>query len=413
MPRPGGVRAEGRPQGAADRRVPGVPLVARGRPAEPSRQEGEALCLGCHPANAPAFTKAHGGYPVDQASCSGCHSPHSSTQPKLLKTSLHAPVAARSATTCHAAPASGKPFDVNQGRRTVRGVPRCGRHEGHREGTARAVQGRPVPLVSRRRTRREPVAAEGQGNALCATCHKEQAAAVAFKHAPVARPEGCLSCHGAHSTDNEQLLTASPARSACPATRRRRRRSRRRRSQHAPAAADECATCHDAHGSNVKGILKDRMDRVCYGCHADAETNFLKTYAHQPVREGDCASCHEPHGAEGKLLKAAGAKLCESCHADLMKPIEGGRRHEPFVEGSASPATTRTPATSRAWRPTTSARSAPAVTPTSRRRWTRASRSTSRRQRASARPATTRTRPRCRGSCWRRAPTCASPATRS
>ena len=103
---------------------------------------------------------------------------------------------------------------------------------------------------------------------------------------------------------------------------------------HAPAAADECTACHDAHGSNVKGILKDRMDRVCFSCHTDAETSFLKTYTHQPVRDGECSSCHQPHGSGQKgLLKADGAKLCESCHADLMKPLEDGAKHGPFVEG--------------------------------------------------------------------------------
>ena len=155
-------------------------------------KEEKALCLGCHPANAPAFTKAHGGYPVDQVSCSSCHSPHSSAQPKLLKTSVHAPVAAAQCETCHPAPTSGKPFEVNaEGRRAVRRLPRCRRHQGHREGAAPAVQGGrvpPVPQPPRIGAIRSCSRARGTTSASPATRSRTQA--VAFKHAPVASDAG-------------------------------------------------------------------------------------------------------------------------------------------------------------------------------------------------------------------------------
>ena len=44
---------------------------------------------------------------------------------------------------------------------------------------------------------------------------------------------------------------------------------------------EECNSCHNPHGSNMKNIIKDRVDRVCYTCHSDAEGKFLKTYTHQ------------------------------------------------------------------------------------------------------------------------------------
>ena len=141
------------------------------------------------------------------------------------------------------------------------------------------------------------------------------------------------------------------------------------KSKHAPAAGDECTTCHNPHGSDVKGILTDRMDRLCYSCHSEEETKFLKTYTHQPVREGSCAACHDPHGsAESKLLKADGPKLCASCHAALLKPIEAGRATSRSPTACASRVTTRTAATSRGWPPTASRTCARTATRTQDRR---------------------------------------------
>ena len=37
-----------------------------------------------------------------------------------------------------------------------------------------------------------------------------------------------------------------------------------------------CASCHNPHGSNFEGMFRARMDTVCYSCHTDAETNFIK-----------------------------------------------------------------------------------------------------------------------------------------
>ena len=36
------------------------------------------LCISCHSSTEKSFAKAHGGYPVEQKSCTTCHDPHSS-----------------------------------------------------------------------------------------------------------------------------------------------------------------------------------------------------------------------------------------------------------------------------------------------------------------------------------------------
>ncbi len=83
-------------------------------------------------------------------------------------------------------------------------------------------------------------------------------------------------------------------------------------------------------------MLKGRGDRVCFACHADAESRFLKAYTHKPVLDGNCGACHPAHASdEPKLLRATGAKLCQGCHGE---PHEAGagraaRSHKPFVDG--------------------------------------------------------------------------------
>ena len=40
------------------------------------------LCISCHDSGDSSFEDAHAGYPVEEKSCSVCHNPHSSNQPK-------------------------------------------------------------------------------------------------------------------------------------------------------------------------------------------------------------------------------------------------------------------------------------------------------------------------------------------
>ena len=109
---------------------------------------------------------------------------------------------------------------------------------------------------------------------------------------------------------------------------RRRRRSKRQRTGTLPSVGGECNACHNPHGSNAAGILKDRADKICYSCHADVEAAFVRTYTHRPVAEGTCTACHRSHGGvEKKLLRAAGSDLCAQCHKDFMKEAEGGSNH--------------------------------------------------------------------------------------
>ncbi len=80
-------------------------LLAKGEPA---------LCLECHDKVRPEFQKAHGNYPVENASCVGCHNPHTSVKPKLLKTSVHDPISGGQCESRHQGAKSDKPFQTTE-----------------------------------------------------------------------------------------------------------------------------------------------------------------------------------------------------------------------------------------------------------------------------------------------------------
>jgi DmsE family decaheme c-type cytochrome len=74
-----------------------------------------------------------------------------------------------------------------------------------------------------------------------------------------------------------------------------------------------CSACHDGHGQN-HGNLKDgaTVNMVCYKCHAEKQGPFA--YEHPPVTE-NCAICHEPHGTvANNLLRQPANFLCLRCH---------------------------------------------------------------------------------------------------
>jgi predicted CXXCH cytochrome family protein len=111
----------------------------------------------------------------------------------------------------------------------------------------------------------------------------------------------CTTCHGDVLRDAKQV-----------------------KSSHLPARED-CATCHDPHGSLVKPILKRAEKDLCLGCHAPIATLLkdAKAKKHLPVEQGKCDTCHKPHDSDQPdLLKAAGPGLCTGCHVpDVPKML--------------------------------------------------------------------------------------------
>ncbi|MDA8100268.1 MAG: cytochrome c3 family protein [Nitrospiraceae bacterium] len=116
---------------------------------------------------------------------------------------------------------------------------------------------------------------------------------------------------------------------------------------HAPAKDGDCTSCHDPHGSQNKGMLKEAVPALCFQCHPDSLVK--QKVMHPPVAGGDCSGCHDNHQSDnpGRLV-AAGNALCFQCHPDKESGIASKKSvHPPVKEscvqchsphGSSSPA---------------------------------------------------------------------------
>ena len=72
------------------------------------------LCLSCHDYKAPEFKGSHKHYPVEDKKCTGCHSPHSSTNDQLLRESVHEPVQKLACSACHEPVDASDPLAVTK-----------------------------------------------------------------------------------------------------------------------------------------------------------------------------------------------------------------------------------------------------------------------------------------------------------
>jgi len=117
------------------------------------------ICQSCHKFTDASFRSAHKNYPVEKGVCTSCHTPHSSTNDKLLRESVHAPLKSLECESCHKPPTDPNPLGV--------------------------------------------IAPDGK---LCYICHKKEE--TAFKAAHIHRPveeDKCLSCHSPHATDYPKI----------------------------------------------------------------------------------------------------------------------------------------------------------------------------------------------------------------
>jgi predicted CXXCH cytochrome family protein len=131
------------------------------------------------------------------------------------------------------------------------------------------------------------------GATLCANCHSkviESDATAAVKHSAVKQTRACLNCHDPHTAEDRPQLKAN--------------------------GVAVCLSCHDkqimagsAQLSDMRKLLAESQDH------------------HGPIRDQNCAGCHQPHGsAHFRLLKSEYPKefyapfraenfaLCFGCH---------------------------------------------------------------------------------------------------
>ena len=283
-----------------------------------------ALCVDCHDVKDAALIKTHQGQPFGTATCTQCHNPHQSAQPKLMQTFTHPPFADKSCDTCHAAPKDGKVVLTNTDSR-----------------------------------------------ALCLMCHSDQGEAMekAKVQHPGAQGE-CIACHNPHAGKTPGFLQPDPV-EACLACHSDQSDQMKKAHLHQPAAVQGCATCHEPHGGDNDHLLRTaKVNSLCLECHGPESqpqklesehqlalfngkvkvpedyftknkvvvlplkygrghpvqghpvqdvtdpTDVTKTYAKM-----DCLTCHQPHSsAQSDLLvkdQANNMAFCAGCHKNM------------------------------------------------------------------------------------------------
>lgn len=271
--------------------------------------EGQ-LCAKCHAA------PKHGGFAVSTR-CSDCHEPHSSDGPLLLKAVQHRDLS--NCAACHGPSLSLKAKCADCHR---------ARAEDLQAHARTACTGCHVPHASAEKGLLKP-----GGDAFCVACHEKKKQAFTARHGP-----SCADCHRSHGGQGKALLVAAApggdgrVNQLCAKCHEAQVADELKDpSVHAPFKAGNCSACHDPHGSNVAGMLKAPEDKLCYGCHAAAETSFARSHTHKPVQDGQCGACHQGHSSsQSRLLKASGAALCSTCHAPRPGAVS---KHAPFAEG--------------------------------------------------------------------------------
>jgi predicted CXXCH cytochrome family protein len=309
-----------------------------GQPSSLAKEPAK-LCSGCHDGGSEAERKGHGANTPPETSCLSCHTPHASGSKGLMRKVVHAPMAGSGACdSCHVTEGEGaKKFAL------VSSVPdlciTC--HEDPRtkpEAGGGSTRVHPPVAAGACLACHNPHASDtdhllkAAEPELCGSCHAEAKAARTAKatHAPATT--SCTSCHLPHSGPARLLKAQAPA--LCETCHEDIAQQVARKHPHPPAAAGECLTCHNPHGSDNKGSLKDAPSALCLTCHEDLKKVSEARNIHKPFQSGDCVACHEPHGADAEHLVAAEiGKACLKCHQKEMDGLPEKNRHAPFDAG--------------------------------------------------------------------------------
>ena len=154
-----------------------------------------------------------------------------------------------------------------------------------------------------------------QLNTTCLKCHEKAGQANYLTSLHARRNVACTQCHGIHEYKSIRAQLKTQLDPETCAACHKPERSKLMRNSHHPVREGKmsCASCHNPHdGSRPKMLLADSVNELCYKCHAEKRGPFL--FEHAPVRE-DCAVCHDPHGTNHKrLLVQKLPNLCWNCH---------------------------------------------------------------------------------------------------
>ncbi|MDP1527524.1 MAG: cytochrome c3 family protein [Rhodocyclaceae bacterium] len=151
----------------------------------------------------------------------------------------------------------------------------------------------------------------------CLSCHKNDAKHMNFAFSDHAKANvQCRDCHGSH-TPKIKSLTAGMQKAGkdaalCVSCHKDVQAKFNLRSHHPLREGGvSCKDCHDPHGG--KQLTLAGKTTQCTQCHQNVRGPHA--FEHAPAVE-DCATCHNPHGTPNpKLLNLAQPMLCLQCHS--------------------------------------------------------------------------------------------------
>jgi predicted CXXCH cytochrome family protein len=311
------------------------------------KEKEPELCLECHSVSAKNRTPAakdlsptHDNQPLGKSKCSGCHDPHSSDIPKLLREFSHGPFTARLCSACHPAPVAGKV------RLTTADVDSlC--YECHTQFKAEMEGTKSRHTIL------------SQSNRSCIECHDPHAANQEY-HLKKPAQELCISCHDEPpkqtTQGNAPLLTSDGT--------GRQYLKLSSKYVHEPSKKS-CLICHDAHASQFPKELRVSTHDLCMNCHGPNSEKIVKSsqpfplfdglvslppkmfeklklfelpskYVHEPVNVS-CTLCHDAHSSnEANGLYAPVTDLCLVCHGSNGIKLLRSKQPFPIFDGKVS-----------------------------------------------------------------------------
>jgi len=278
-------------------------LITKGNPEMKQLSVILSLLLGCTALAATASAEttspapAPSAEPVTGAQCVECHDAEAKTH-----------IFHGACTTCHtgalAHSQAERPTKVSPGKPATKECLACHKQDARRTNFAFAehnragVQCSDCHGIHTPKVKTTGLAGEKAGTttALCATCHQDVLARFKLpSHHPVT--EGgvaCVGCHDPHSGKQTALVGKTEQCTKC---------HQAVRGPHVfehPPAAEDCANCHDAHGSPNRNLLTVAQPVLCMQCHSIASNRHGLTGAAsnaQPISGAILRDCNGCHGA--------------------------------------------------------------------------------------------------------------------
>ena len=159
-----------------------------------------------------------------------------------------------------------------------------------------------------------------QRNQVCLGCHESSTRTAWHAGGHERNDVACTSCHKVHRDHGDPVLAKSSQPQVCYACHQQQRADFQKASAHPLLhGLMGCSDCHNAHGSGTPASLVGPTAlQTCTSCHADKRGPVL--WEHAPVTE-DCALCHQPHGSvRSALLTKTPPLLCQQCHSAAGHP---------------------------------------------------------------------------------------------